>query len=309
MSSLIRSYCQIKPYQQRGIITIGHFDGVHLGHQQLIQTVIKKAQAEKAPSMVITFEPYANEFFAKPNARLTNFREKYCLLSAQGIDYVLILPFNQKLAVVSASDFIQHILYEQLHPREIIVGDDFRFGYQRQGDISLLKKMGEVLDFSVTITETLVSDQQRISSTRIREALALGQQNLAKQLLGHPYFMMGRIISGKKLGRQLGFPTINIDPHRRLSPIKGIYTVLVHGLSSYPLQGVASIGKRPTIDGTKTLLEVHLLDFNQDVYGAYVKVEFCQKLREEIHYPSISELKEQIAKDVKIAHDFFQQKR
>ena len=259
--------------------------------------------------MVITFEPHPFEFFEGENLsipRLTRFREKFCALSSYGIDYVLIIEFNQEVASISASDFVKNILHDILHVQHVIVGDDFHFGYKRLGDFTLLKTMVKVYQFTVEALLTVLLEGERISSSRIRQALLLGDQALAKRLLGHAYTLHGRIRLGDQLGRQLGFPTANIHLHRRLTPVKGIYTVYVHGLADHPLPGVANVGTRPTVGGTRTLLEVHLLNFNEDIYGRYVQVEFCEKLREEVRYPNLDLLKEQIAKDVADAHRYFQ---
>ncbi len=310
-TQLIRSSEHLTPLAQGSVLTIGHFDGVHRGHQQLVERVITEAREFNAPSMVVTFEPHAFEFFNKAKVttpRLTRLREKWTALAETGVDYVYIIKFNQQVANLSASDFVTHVLWQNLHPRHIVIGDDFRFGHLRQGDFSLLQQMGRHLGFTVEAMSSFLLAGERVSSSRVRQALALGDLDLVSQLLGHRYYMLGRIRHGEKLGRQWGFPTINIDLHRALTPIQGIYTVYVHGLDVEPLQGVASIGTRPTIDGTKTLLEVHLLDFNREVYGHYVKVEFCKKLREEIRYPTIDLLKEQIARDVLSARNYFNEK-
>lgn len=308
---LIRSVKNLTKEQLGGVITIGNFDGVHIGHQQLIAALIAKAKLRQAPSVLMTFEPHPFEFFAKDNLvipRLTRLREKYTELAACNIDNMLILPFNHAIANLSASDFITDILYEYLRPIHIIVGDDFRFGHKRQGDIALLCEMGQKLGFSVEAIPSVLVENKRVSSTWVRKALEEGDLVTAKRLLGRPYTMMGRIRYGDQLGRRLGFPTANIYLHRRLTPVKGIYTVLVHGLTAAPLPGAASIGTRPTVDGTRTLLEVHLLDFNQDIYGRYVRVEFCQKLRDEERYAHLDLLKDQIAKDVEVTRNYFKKR-
>lgn len=307
-TKLIRSLYNITPVQQGGVITIGNFDGVHLGHQQLVAKTIERAKALSAPCIVVTFEPHAFEYFGGANVvipRLTRMREKYDALARCGVDYILILPFNHILADVSASEFVTKILYDSLHPRHIVVGDDFRFGHGRQGDFALLKDLGMKLGFTAESLPTFLVDGERVSSTGVRKALASGDHALVKRLLGRSYTMMGRVRRGDQRGREFGFPTANIYLHRKLTPVRGVYTVLMHGLGERPLPGVANIGVRPTVDGTRTLLEVHLLDFNQDIYGCYVQVEFCEKLRDEVRYPNLDLLKEQIAKDVAAARDYF----
>jgi len=307
VTTLIRSLHNVGPEHRGGVITIGNFDGVHLGHQQLIAMVKEKAAQSGVPSIVITFEPHPFEFFGRAHAtipRITRLREKFHFLGQCGVDYVLILPFNQKLASLSASDFVDH-LQAALAPRHVIIGDDFHFGYKRQGDFHLLETMGKQLGFTVEAMETLLIDGERVSSTRVRDALAKDDQALVTRLLGHPYSMIGKIRKGEQLGRKLGFPTANIHLHRKLTTVRGIYTVYLYGLADHPLPGVANIGIRPTLDSTRTLLEVHLLDFDQDIYGHQVRIEFCKKLRNEERYPNLELLKEQIAKDVLAAREYF----
>ncbi|MFZ2315740.1 MAG: bifunctional riboflavin kinase/FAD synthetase [Gammaproteobacteria bacterium] len=293
---------------QGGVITIGNFDGVHCGHQALIAHVLQRAHELNLPTTVITFEPHPLEFFNKTHLtvpRITRLREKFKALAATGADNVVIIPFNQQLADMSASEFVQQILVKGLNAKHIVIGDDFRFGHKRLGDFSLLTNLGRESGFTVEAMPTLLLDHERVSSTRVRAALTSGQLDLAATLLGHSYTMQGRIRHGDKLGRELGFPTANIYLHRRLTPLHGIYTVYMHGLGALPVAGVANIGTRPTVNGTTTLLEVHLLDFSEDIYGRYVEVEFCQKVRDEERLPSLEILKEYIASDVAIAKAYF----
>lgn len=310
-TKLIRSTYNVTPKCQGAVLTIGNFDGVHLGHQHLILKVIEKAHQLNVPSLVVTFEPHPFEFFGIEDSakhaipRLTRFREKFYWLAKSGVDYVLILPFNQALASKSASEFVNNILYDTLHPAHIVVGDDFRFGHKRKGDFGLLETVGKQLGFSVQAMPTFKIDEERVSSTRVREALANGDHALVHRLLGRPYSMQGRIRWGDQRGRKLGFPTANIFLHRTLTPVQGVYTVYVHGIAERPWPGVANVGVRPTVDGTRSLLEVHLLDFTQDIYGRYVEVEFCEKLRDEVRYASLDLLKEQIAADVVSARNYF----
>lgn len=305
---IIRSLCNIKPEHQGGVLTIGNFDGVHLGHQQLVKKAVSEARARNVPAIVMTFEPHAFEFFASEKVtipRLTRLREKCCALLECGADYILILRFNQKLARLSASEFVTNILVDSLHPKYIIIGDDFHFGRDRQGDFSLLQEMSKSLHFTTESLPTVMLDGARVSSTQVRKALADGDHVLVNRLLGHPYSMLGKIVHGDKLGRKLGFPTANIHLHRKLTPVRGVYTVLMHGISEKPLPGAANVGTRPTVDGSRTLLEVHLLNFNQDIYGKQVKVEFCKKLRDEVRFDNLDLLKQQIAKDVEEAQEYF----
>lgn len=308
-TQLIRSLHTLPRSARGAIATIGNFDGVHLGHQALIKQVCAKAKQEHAPSLIITFEPHPAEFFAGDSQtvpRLTRFREKFLAIRELKPDYVLFLPFNQKLANLTASEFVSQILVDALVVKQVIIGDDFRFGQKRQGDFSLLQQLGAKAGFGVTAMETFEIAGGRVSSTRIREALKVADLELAKTLLGRPYTMQGRVRSGDQLGRQWGFPTANLFLHRRLTPVWGVFTVLMHGLAKNPLPGVANVGTRPTVNGTNTLLEVHLLDFNRDIYDHDVEVEFCHKLRDEVHYPNIELLKAQIAEDVRIARQYFE---
>lgn len=307
-TQLIRSLQHIPPSAKGAVMTIGNFDGVHLGHQQLIKLVTEAAQTLGVPSLVMTFEPHPAEFFAPESntvSRLTRFREKFQALKSCGIDYVLVLPFNRFTAQLSANDFVEQVLANKLSASHVIIGDDFRFGRGRMGDIELLERLGKTHGFRVSALDTYEVQAERVSSTRLRQALASGDQRLAHALLGRAYTMMGRVRPGKQLGRQLGFPTANIYLHRHVTPILGVYAVLVHGVTDKPLQGAASLGTRPTIDGTQTLLEVHLLDFNQDLYGRYVTVEFCHKLRDEERYSNLEDLKQQIAIDVEETRSYF----
>jgi riboflavin kinase/FMN adenylyltransferase len=307
---LIRSLDNIKPAHQGGVLTIGNFDGVHLGHQQLLANAVKEARKLQAPVTVMTFEPHPFEFFSGENLtipRLTRMREKCCELLSHGVDYILILPFNHALARLTASEFVTQILHDSLHPQKIIIGDDFHFGRERQGNFLLLREMGATRGFTVDAIPTVMLEGERVSSTRVRKALAEGDHALVKRLLGRPYSMLGKIRRGDQRGREFGFPTANIYLHRKLTPIRGVYTVLMHGIAETPLKGVANVGTRPTVDGTRTLLEVHLLDFNQDIYGRHVKVEFCEKLRDEVRFSNLDLLKQQIAKDVSAARNYFNQ--
>lgn len=304
-TQLIRGLHNIAPHHRGGVMTIGNFDGVHRGHQELIGQVVKQAKMQGVPSLVITFEPHAFEFFSAKELkipRLTRLREKFYGLADCGVDYVLVLRFDEAFAALSAHDFIEKILRGYLQPKRIIIGDDFRFGRERQGNFVFLKEQG---DFIVEAMPTVKVDGERVSSTRVRKALAEGDHALVKRLLGHPYFMHGRVMYGDQRGRLLGFPTANIFLHRKLTPVQGVYTVYVHDIAHHSWPGVANVGMRPTVDGTRSLLEVHLLDFDQEIYRRYVRVEFCKKLRDEQRFSTLALLQEQITKDVNDARNYF----
>lgn len=310
MTKLIRGLSNIQPELHGGVVTIGNFDGVHRGHQALIANVKERAKALHVPSIVITFEPQPLEFFAaeKSVARLTRWREKYLALVKTGVDAVLVLQFNQTMANWHPDEFIQRVLVQGLAAEHVMVGDDFRFGHHRAGDFSYLAEAGLQLGFTVENMPSVQVDQQRVSSTLIRQALAAGDHALAEHLLGHPYTMMGRVMHGDKLGRQLGFPTANIHLHRQVTPVHGIYIVKMHGIEKHALPGVANVGIRPTIGGTRCLLEVYLFNFNQDIYGQQVVVEFYKKLRNEERYDNLDLLKVAIANDAAQARHYFEER-
>lgn len=289
------------------VVTIGNFDGVHCGHQALLQRLTAQAHALNLPALVMTFEPQPPEFFCrgKPVPRLTRLREKLYYLHQTGVEKVWVLRFNGALAVLTAEDFIKAVLCARLHLKHLIVGEDFRFGHGRCGDVALLKKAGQQYGFTVEIMPSVQIAGERVSSTRVRQALRIADHTLAEQLLGRPYCMLGRVVYGNQLGRTLGFPTANIYLHRQETPVKGIYVVRLHGVAKKALPGVANVGIRPTIGGTRTLLEVHVFDFAQTLYGRQVKVEFCKKLREEEWFSDLDLLKKQMCQDAAQARDYF----
>jgi riboflavin kinase/FMN adenylyltransferase len=256
---------------------------------------------------VVIFEPQPIEYFAPDKAprRLARFREKISYLKAQQIDYLLCLRFDAELAAQSAEEFTQRILVDGLNTKHLVIGDDFHFGKNRQGNFQYLQENSERFGFVVDETETLLIDGERVSSTRIRESIQ--QDNFAKaaELLGRPYSLSGRVAHGKKLGRTLGYPTINIKMGDKTLIVKGIFAVSVKGIDNRVLQGVASIGTRPTVNGVDTILEVYILDFNQDVYGYSVEVEFLHKIRNEEKFDSLEELTAHIAQDTEKAKTFF----
>jgi len=288
-------------------VTIGNFDGVHRGHQLVISQLKQVAGAASLPTVVIIFEPQPIEYFAPDKApkRLARFREKIAYLKAQRIDYLLCLHFDQKIAAQSAEDFVQQILVNSINTKHLVIGDDFHFGKNRQGNFQFLKDNCERYGFMVDETETLMIDGERVSSTRIRESIQRDDFEKAAELLGRPYSLSGRIAHGQKLGQKLGYPTINIKMGDKTLIVKGIFAVNVKGIDNRVLQGVASIGTRPTVNGVDTILEVYILDFNRDVYGYSVEVEFLHKIRDEEKFDSLEELTVHIARDTEKAKAFF----
>ena len=304
----IRGLHNLRPEHRGCVATIGSFDGVHLGHQAILHSLKQVAIAQGLPAVAIVFEPQPNEFFSgeKAPARLMRLREKLQALWAAGIDKVLCLHFNESFRSLSAEQFIERVLVQGLGIKHLAVGDDFRFGCDRKGDFALLQTKGAELGFSVSDTQTLEVNSQRISSTRIRQLLEQGDFLLAETLLGKPYSVHGRVVYGKQLGRQLGVPTANVELRRYRSPLHGVFAVVARFADGSKVQGVANVGVRPTVNGLKKpLLEVHLFNFVRDIYGAVIDVEFQHKLRDEKKFNSLDELKAQLQKDIKDAKDFF----
>lgn len=304
---LIRGIHNLSERHRGCVATIGNFDGVHLGHQAVLGQVSEQAARMHLPSTVITFEPQPLEYFApeKAPARLTRFREKFEALRRFNVDRLLVLPFNHKLAQLTAAEFIQRVLVDGLQVRYLVVGDDFRFGRGRHGDFAMLQQAGQQFGFDVVNVHSFCVDGQRVSSTRIREALQRGDHAGAETLLGRQYRMSGRVAHGDKIGRQLGYPTANIHIRRKTTPLQGIFVVEVYGLHGEPLNGVASLGTRPTVNGKKMLLEVYLFDFDQNIYGQHLQVGFLHKLRDELRFTSLDALKIQIDRDVEQAKAYF----
>ena len=289
------------------VLTIGNFDGVHRGHRQLIDALCEKAKAMGVPSMLMTFEPQPREFFAgtKLPARLTRFREKVYLLDQTPLDRLLCLPFNERTANIEAGWFAKDFVVDQVGAKHLVIGDDFRFGRGREGDFALFERYGQIHGYSVSAMSTLLQGEARISSTLIRETLAAGDFTAAANLLGHEYFIMGRVVYGRQLGRQLNVPTANIRLQRYRAALGGVYCVTVEGIAGAVRHGIANIGVRPTVDGKEPLLEVHVFDYTGNLYGDLIKVTFKQKLREEQAFDSIDALKTQINQDIEQARHYF----
>jgi riboflavin kinase / FMN adenylyltransferase len=303
---VIRGIYNVRAHHRGCVATIGNFDGVHIGHRALLAHLNRQREIHRVPSLLITFEPLPREFFRGTSvpARLTRFREKVSLLGKTGIDRVLCLPFNERLASTPAGTVIDRFLNETLGVRFIAVGDDFRFGRGAEGDFAMLEAAGQASGFGVSAMSTLSVDGERVSSTRIRELLAAGDFKLAERLLGYRYFIMGRVVYGRQLGRSLGVPTANIQLHRYRAAVDGVYAVEVSGLDRN-YTGVANVGVRPTVDGKEPLLEVHLFDFDGDLYGRLLTVTFRCKIRNEHKFESLDALRTQILRDIDVARAWF----
>jgi len=303
----IRGLHNIRARHQGCVATIGNFDGVHLGHQAVIRQLHEVAAGCGLPATVIIFEPQPQEFLApgRAPARLMRLRDKIEWLEWHDVDCVLCLHFDRGLAEWSAQQFIERVLRVGLAVKHLIVGDDFRFGKNREGGYDTLVTHAHRSGYQVEHTTTCEIEGSRVSSTRVREALSNGDMMLAARLLGRPYAISGRVMHGDKRGRELGYPTINLDLHRLRSPVAGIFVARVHGLGTEARPAVTSVGNRPMFDGTKMLLESHLLDYTGDVYGAYVNVELLQRLRAEEIFASNGELKQQIERDIAGTRRYF----
>lgn len=288
------------------VLAIGNFDGLHLGHQAILRSLTQ--HSHPLMSCVMTFEPHAREFFAPQNApaRLTSLREKLEMFEAAGIDKVHVCHFDAAFAAISAQDFMTQILHRSLAVRQVIVGKDFCFGAKRSGSLYTLQEGGEELGFSVEAVPNVMLGDVRVSSTEVRSALGMGNLQLAQALLGRPYSISGHIVHGDQLGRELGYPTANVQMHHDKPPLTGIYAVKLAGVDNMPLPGVASLGVRPTVKNNgKPTLEVHLFDFDRDIYGQHVQVQFLKKIREELKFPDLDALKRAMAADEKAAREFF----
>ncbi|MFB1014218.1 MAG: bifunctional riboflavin kinase/FAD synthetase [Alteromonadaceae bacterium] len=295
-----------KSFEKGCALTIGNFDGVHLGHHRVIAALVEQAKEIGCEAVVMVFEPQPQELFS-PNtapARLCRLRDKYTLLKKLGVDRLLCVNFNQKFASQSATEFIEKLLVKRLAVKHLIIGDDFHFGKNRQGNFDMLCQAGKKFGFSVTDTASFKLSNCRISSTEIRLALEQNRLADAEKMLGRPYSIIGRVFHGDKRGREIGFPTANVSLKRKVSPITGVYAVQIKTIDgSY--YGVANIGSRPTVSGTIAQLEVHIFDFSKNLYGQHIEVIILKKLRSEVKFESIDALTKQIDADTKQARIFF----
>ena len=302
---LVRGIHNIRPEDHGCVLTIGNFDGVHLGHRRVISALVKKAKALNCVPAVLVFEPQPQELFAPKSApaRLCRLRDKYSLLEKLGVERLICVNFNRKFASQSAEQFIEELLVKRLGIKHLIVGDDFHFGKNRTGNFDMLCQAGKKFGFDVTDTASYKLADCRISSTEIRYALEHDNLADAQRMLGRPYSIIGRVFHGDKRGRQLGFPTANVLLKRRVSPISGVYVVKVNtGEGSY--FGVANVGSRPTVAGIRQQLEVHIFDFDENLYGQSIEVVMLKKLRNEMKFTSIDELTRQISKDSEQARHY-----
>jgi riboflavin kinase/FMN adenylyltransferase len=298
---LIRGLSHLEPFENGCVLTIGNFDGLHLGHRAVINKLAARGKDLGLPVVVMIFEPQPLEYFLGKNApsRLMRLREKVMQFLTLPVDDLLILRFNQYLANWDAEQFIADILIKKLNVRHLVVGDDFHFGKARRGNFAMLKERGEASGFQVEDTGSYQLDGLRVSSTLIRDALGAGDLDEAERLLGRCYSVCGRVAHGDKRGRTIGYPTANIRMFRKNTPVVGVYAVTMTGIDGREFEGVANVGTRPTFDGgSKVILETHLFNFNKEIYGRYVEVHFKRKIRDEICFRSLEELKAQIVKDV-----------
>ncbi len=317
---LVRGLHNLNDQHYGCVLTIGKFDGVHLGHKAVLKQVIQKAKALNVPATVMVFEPQPEEFFAphKAPARLTRLREKYSLLRELGVDRLICMKFDSKFSSQSAAYFVEHLLVKKLGVKYLVVGDDFRFGKGRVGDFAMLKAAGEQFGFDVVDTKSLQLKDARVSSSLIRDALQSADFERVKAYLGRPYSISGKVIHGQKLGRSIGFPTANIPLLRCTVPVSGVFAVVVKVLCEHVTRndadtdprtflGVANVGKRPTVNGDKPQLEVHIFDLNADLYGKNLTVELHHKIRDEVKFASFEALKEQISLDADTARKWLAQ--
>lgn len=309
---LIRGLSQLEPFKNGCVLTIGNFDGLHLGHRTVIKKLAERGKTLELPVVIMIFEPQPLEYFLKDNepSRLMRLREKVIQFARLPVDHLLIVKFNRYFANYDAEQFIDDILIKKLNVKHLVIGDDFHFGKARRGNFALLKEKGKVYGFSVEDTGSYQSEGLRVSSTLIRDALSAGDLAQAERLLGHCYSVCGRVAHGDKRGRTIGYPTANIKMFRKNTPINGVFAVTMTGIDDLEIEGIANVGTRPTVDGdSRVILETHLFDFDKEIYGRYVEVHFKQKIRDEMRFPSMEQLKAQIVKDVAEAKNIFIQSK
>jgi riboflavin kinase/FMN adenylyltransferase len=293
-------------------LTVGNFDGIHLGHQAMLRRLLDRARAIELQSCVLTFEPHPREFFAPHAAptRLTSLREKLELLAARGVARVHVQRFDREFASLQPEAFVERVLATRLKARWVLIGEDFRFGVRRAGDVPRLADLGLRHGYEVEVQPAVTRSGARVSSSAVRAALAAGDLAAAEGLLGRPYSISGRVVHGRKLGRKLGFATANVQLKHNRPPLSGIFAARVHGVGTGSRPAVASVGVRPTITASgRAVLEVHLFDFSADLYGAHMRVEFLHKIRDEEKYSDLDALKAQIARDCEAARTYLLETR
>ena len=302
---LVRGLHNISRRHRGCVLTVGNYDGVHLGHQKMIGALKSRATELRSAATVLVFEPSSKEFIDPEGAppRLTRWREKFLALAAQGVDRLVTLRFDEYMRAMTPECFVDELIVAALGTRHIVVGNDFRYGCNAGGTIDSLRAAGEARGFGVEQIAPFVFDGVRVSSTVVRERLAGSDFAGAKRLLGRPYRMLGRVVHGRELGRELGFPTANLRLMRRKPPVQGVLAVRVFGIAPEALAAVASLGTRPTVDGTDMLLEVHVFDFAGELYGREIEVEFVAKLRDEVKFDSLDALTTQMKVDAAQARD------
>ncbi len=301
---LIRRGFQPGPEADRGcVVTIGSFDGLHLGHQAILAVLQERGRDARLPTAVLSFEPHPREYFdpAQAPARLMRLRDKAEWLADIGIAELRVLRFNAALVAMDAVRYIERCLLGALGARQVVIGEDFRFGKDRGGDAALLRREGAARGFGVDVVPPFRVGGTPVSSTRIRAALVAGRLADARALLGRDYRIIGRVMRGERVGTQLGFPTANIRLHRLVSPLDGIFAARVSGAGSGLRPAVASVGTRPTVGGGERLLEVHLFDFDGDLYGRHLAVDFVARLRDEVHFPDLESMRQQMLQDARQA--------
>jgi riboflavin kinase/FMN adenylyltransferase len=302
---LVRGLHNISRRHQGCVLTVGNYDGVHLGHQKMIGVLKSRAAELRSTATVLVFEPSSKEFIDPEGAppRLTRWREKFLALAAQGVDRLVTLRFDEYMRAMTHECFVEELIVEGLGTRHMVVGNDFRYGCNAGGTIDNLRAAGEAHGFGVEQIAPFVFDGVRVSSTAVRERLASSDFAGAARLLGRPYRMLGRVVHGTELGRKLGFPTANLRLMRRKPPVQGVMAVRVFGIEPEPMPAVASLGTRPTVDGKNMLLEVHVFDFAGDLYGREIEVEFVAKLRDEVKFDSLDALTAQMHTDAAQARE------
>lgn len=296
---LVRGLYNLRERHRGSVVTLGNYDGVHRGHQHMLAVVRERARSLGLPATVITLEPTPREFFegAAAPPRLMRLREKIDALAVYGVDRLVVMRFDERLRNISAAEVIDRLFVGGLGMRHIVVGHDFHFARNREGDVETLREAGRVHGFGVEEVDRVLIDGERVSSSLVREALGRGDLDRAQHLLGRPYRMAGRVRRGQQLGRRLGYPTANLALHRRVVPLWGVFAVRVSGAGLVDHPAVVSLGTRPTINGTEPLLEVHIFDFDRDIYGRYLSVDFVRRLRDEKRFESLDALVEQMHRD------------